>query len=196
VNVEQVLSFWFGELDEQGLAAPEFVRRWWVKDTAFDEEIRGRFGACHSAELARQAPASGARGRLASVIVLDQFSRNLFRNTGRMFAADAMALDVAAAALAAGDEAELRPHERTFLYMPFMHSEHIDSQDRCVSLFDGLLTSCSEVVRAKLESNLHYAKKHRDIILKFGRYPHRNALLGRESTAEELAFLETPGSSF
>ena len=177
VSVDEVLEFWFAD-----------PARWWKKDPAFDAEIRSRFSELHELiergeqEDWRKAP----RGALAYVIVLDQFSRNMFRGTARMFASDARAIAAARAAIEGGDDQALDPAERTFLYMPFMHSEDHADQERSVALFQSL--SAPDQVR--------YAEQHRDIVRRFGRFPHRNELLGRASTPEELEFLTQPGSSF
>ncbi len=175
--MDEVLAFW--------LADPA---RWWTKDPAFDTEVRDRFGGLHAAiergehEAWRETP----RGALAYVIVLDQFSRNMFRDTPRMFASDPQALAAARTAIERGFDQALPPEQRTWLYMPFMHSEALADQDRCVALFQTI----------DAPENLKFADAHRTIIRRFGRFPHRNAILGRASTPEEAAFLTEPGSSF
>lgn len=176
-TIDEVLAFWFAD-----------PTRWWKKDPAFDAEVQGRFLALHDAIMRgeREDWLATPRGALAYVVVLDQFSRNMFRGTGRMFASDARALAAARRALARGDDRALAADERIFLYMPFMHSEDIADQDRCVALFTA----------SPSEEQLRYAEMHRDIIRRFGRFPHRNALLGRASTPEEEEFLKQPGSSF
>ena len=175
---EAVLGFWFG-LDPQ---------RWWTKDAAFDRDVRERFAGEHAAVLRgeRDGWLATPRGRLAYVIVLDQLSRNMFRDTPRAFAADDRALDAAAGGIARGHDRDLPPGERGFLYMPYMHSELLPVQERCCELFASLGDA----------EQLDYARRHRDIVARFGRFPHRNAILGRPSTPEELAFLTQPGSSF
>lgn len=194
---EDVLAFWFGELDQQGLASKETTARWFRKSDAFDEEIRSRFGALH-AEIARgerEDWLAAPRSRLAYVIVLDQFSRNMFRGTSEMFASDAKALAAAKLSIDAGDDRRHPDAERTFLYMPLMHAESLAEQDCCIELFRALAdeAAASGVVAP---NNTEYAIKHRDIVARFGRFPHRNELLGRTSTEEETAFLKEPGSSF
>jgi len=175
--MDEVLEFWFTHSD-----------RWWDKDAAFDAEIRQRFGELH-AEVSRgehEDWRATPRGALAYVIVLDQFSRNMFRGTPGAFASDPQALAAARDALARGVDQSLTPEERSFLYMPLMHSEDLADQERCVELFRALGNAYS----------LGFAEQHRDIIARFGRFPHRNAILGRASSPEELAFLTQPGSSF
>lgn len=175
----QVIDFWFEETEP---------RMWFRKDAAFDQTIHDRFGGLYERVCAgewsewRQEPL----GRLAEVVVLDQFSRNLFRDSALAFARDGQALVLAQEAIAAGVEGELSQIQRNFLYMPFMHSESALIHERAVPLFKA----------NGIESTLEYELKHKAIIDRFGRYPHRNQVLGRLSTTEELAFLQQPGSSF
>ncbi|MDT8894122.1 DUF924 family protein [Halomonas sp. I1] len=175
----RVLAFWFETLDST---------QWFRKDPALDADIAERFADTLAAALRgelwrwRETP----HGRLAEVIVLDQFSRNIHRDTARAFAADPIALVLAQEAVARGDDQALATGERAFLYMPYMHSESRAIHDEALRLFD----------QPGLERNLDFEHRHRDILDRFGRYPHRNAILGRNSTPEELAFLEQPGSSF
>ncbi len=179
MRYQEVLEFWFNE------TPPEL---WFAKDEAFDNTIRERFGrlveAASVCELDhwRNAP----EGRLAEIILLDQFSRNIYRDTPQAFASDPLALALAQEAIASGAEAHLNAEQRHFLYMPFMHSESRRIHERATRLFTQL--GNAEALRYQLE--------HQAIIERFGRYPHRNAILGRTSTPNELAFLEEPGSSF
>ncbi|WP_051234185.1 DUF924 family protein [Halomonas halocynthiae] len=178
-HASEVLRYWFTELTPA---------QWFQKSSTLDADIGRRFGERLQAALRgelwrwRGTP----HGRLAEVIVLDQFSRNIHRDTPQAFAADALALVLAQEAVARGDDAYLEPHERAFLYMPYMHSESLLVHDEALTLFD----------QPGLEQNLAFEHRHRDILLQFGRYPHRNAILGRESSAEERRFLQRPGSSF
>ncbi len=175
----QVLRFWFEE------ATPE---QHFGKDAAFDAEIRARFAGTHAAASRgelwpwRDTP----DGRLAEIIVLDQFSRNLFRDDARAFACDGMALVLAQEAIRAGADRDMPAARRAFLYMPWMHSESRAIHVEAERLFR----------QPGLENNYRYELRHKAIIDRFGRYPHRNAVLGRTSTPEERAFLEEPGSSF
>ena len=173
---EDVLAFWFADSG-----------RWWKKDVAFDAEVRERFLALHEAidRGEREDWLESPRGALAYVIVLDQFSRNMFRGTARSFASDARARAAALRAVEGGDDRTLSGDERMFVYMPFMHSEDLADQDRSCALF----AACRP-------DHLRYAELHRDVIRRFGRFPHRNVILGRASTPEERKFLEQPGSSF
>ena len=175
-SIDEVLSFWFAD-----------PARWWKKDPAFDAELRDRFLALHEAigRGEREDWLETPKGALAYVIVLDQLSRNMFRGTARSFASDAQARAAARRAVDRGDERVLSDDERMFLYMPFLHSEDIADQDRGVVLFGSLAPD-----------KARYAEQHRDIVRRFGRFPHRNALLGRVSTPAEEEFLKQPGSSF
>ena len=161
---------------------------WWTTDSAFDAKIAGRFGKVHTAAIAGElAEWRGVpRGRLAEIIVLDQFSRNLFRGTPRAFVNDPMALVLAQEAVAGAHDRGLTDQERSFLYMPFMHSESRVIHAQAERLFASL----------GLDDSYESELRHKAVIDRFGRYPHRNAILGRESTQEELAFLEQPGSRF
>lgn len=174
--VEEVLRFWFGELQPG---------QWFTKDEALDARIRTRFLSLY--ERIRQSPVEAprsARSALATVIVLDQFPRNMFRGTPQAFATDELALRVAERTIAAGLDRELDAIQRTFLYMPFQHAEDPEVQARSVVLF----ASTGQA------QGLDYARQHKEIIDRFGRFPHRNAILGRASTPEELEFLKThPG---
>jgi uncharacterized protein (DUF924 family) len=197
-EIDEVLEFWLGELDELGRADAAQASRWFTKDQALDEEMRRRFRALHRAVAVgdRDAWLGSPRGRLAYVIVLDQFSRNMFRGTPEMFATDDKARAAAVAGLDAGLDRELGVAERMFLYMPLMHSEALADQERCVALFSAFLDEAPAAAKDEIANALKFAKAHRDIVARFGRFPHRNATLGRQSTDEELAFLAQPGSSF
>ena len=193
-----VLEFWFGTLNDSGRADSAHSQRWWRKDPSFDASIRERFAPLHAAIAngERETWLEQPRERLAYVIVLDQFSRNMFRDTARMFAADARALDAARGGVAHGDDRRLAADERSFLYMPFMHSEALADQERCIELFAQFARELPESERESARAQRQYAERHRDIVRRFGRFPHRNRLLGRESTPEEQEFLKQPGSAF
>ena len=179
MNDEQVLSFWFEDIDPS---------KWWVKDIAFDQLIKDKFQDLHQkANQCELAPwRQSAKGRLAEVIVLDQFSRNMYRDTPQAFASDSLALALSQEAIALAMDKELNPLERSFLYMPFMHSESRYIHTLAVELYKN----------NGIASNLDFELKHQEIIEKFGRYPHRNDILGRESSQAEIVFLQQPGSSF
>jgi uncharacterized protein (DUF924 family) len=181
-----VLAFWFG--------APPHTERgeWFRKDAAFDAAIRERFGDALARGLAGAFGewCGEPRGALARVVLLDQFTRNAFRDTPRAFAGDARALATADDAIRRSFDASLDRYERWFLYIPYEHSEDLAMQRRALELFGALARD------EGLDGPLRYAKRHAEIIERFGRFPHRNAILGRESTPEEIAFLREPGSSF
>ncbi len=187
-RAEEIVDFWFGTGTERGATR----REWFSKDVAFDASIRTRFlGLYESAATGRLAAwREQAAECLALVVLLDQFPRNMFRNSARAFAADALALDGARYAVERGFDRGMRPVERQFLYLPFEHSEAFDDQLRGVELL-GQLQEFPQTADAHL-----WARKHLEIIERFGRFPHRNAVLGRASTAEEEEFLKRPGSSF
>ena len=183
-----MLLFWFGAAPERGKAH----KRWFVKDEAFDREVRERFLPLYEeAAAGKLAHLKGtAADCLALIVLLDQFPRNMFRGTARAFATDAAALETARHAVARGFDAALLPVERLFVYLPFEHSENLADQDRACDF-----TKPLDLVAPGLEA-YRYARAHRDIIRRFGRFPHRNAILGRSSTSEELEFLKGPASSF
>lgn len=199
MSPDEVLEFWFGTPDPAGDISDAAFARFWKKDEAFDTVIRERFGAAHEQASRGELDAWGAtpRGRLALVILLDQFSRNMFRGDPRTFAQDAHALELALAGIDAGELDLLTPMQRYFLIMPLMHSEDLATQERCVALFDALVAQTTDAgLTRRFSAAADFARQHRDIVARFGRFPHRNAVLGRASTAEEAEFLQQPGSSF
>ena len=185
-----VLDFWFGAPGSPGHGKAR--REWFAKDPAFDEEIRRRFLALHASAALGECDrwAATPRELLALVIVLDQFSRNLYREDARAFSQDERALAAAKILLDRGWDLPLAPLERQFAYLPFEHAEDLAEQDRSVALFASL--EAFEETRGLTE----WAEKHRVIVRRFGRFPHRNAALGRSGTPEEEAFLREPGSRF
>ena len=195
-----VLGYWFGDLKEGEIPPDDVIARWWGKDQETDDYIRENFGR-DLEEAARGGLRSWEetpRGTLALVIVLDQFSRNIYRDDPRAFAQDGRALETAMSGIARGFDKWLYPVMRVFFYMPFMHSEDLLMQERSLELFRGLENEFSSVpdVSEMLSGNRDFAERHYDIVKRFGRYPHRNRILGRESTPEEIEFLKQPGSSF
>ncbi|MEL6139500.1 MAG: DUF924 family protein [Cyanobacteria bacterium J06628_6] len=188
---QPILEFWFG--DPAGLDYGEFRKIWFKKDETFDQQIRHRFLTDYERAVAGDYAdwLNMPRTCLALIIVLDQFARNLFRGSPQSFAADPQALATAKVAIASGYEAELLPVERFFLYLPFEHSENLADQNRCVQLFEALVEAAPF-----LQHGLDYAYRHREVIEKFGRFPHRNDVLGRPSTPAEAVFLQQPGSRF
>jgi uncharacterized protein (DUF924 family) len=178
-----VLRFWFEEI------APA---QWWRADPEFDALVRARFGPLHASAVAaelhpwRRTP----EGRLAEVIVLDQFTRNIHRGRARAFAGDGLAQQLVQESRSLGHDLQLPTVGRVFFYMPLMHAEDRALQADCVACFTALRASAPPELRETLAGNLHFANEHRDIVERFGRFPHRNAALGRTSTPEEAAFLE------
>lgn len=176
-NAETILRFWFEESKPY---------QWFRRDRAFDDAIRSRFGALHNAAKTGKLDVWRAHPRhsLALIILLDQFSRNIYRDDPRAFAQDRQALDVAREALRRRFDKLYGPRERAFFYMPFMHAEHLRVQEECVMLFKAQLPTTM---------NVPYAIEHRDIVKRFGRFPHRNHILGRISEREEIAYLKAGG---
>ena len=194
-NPFEVIDFWFGSP-----ASPERGRArkaWFVKDPQFDAEIERRFLELHRAARSGACADWEATplSALALAVTLDQFPRNLFRGSAETFAADTRALALARRIVETGFDRLLRPVERVFAYLPFEHSEELAAQRRSVALFRALAGEQGEH-QALLGGYLDYALRHFDIVARFGRFPHRNAVLGRPSTPEEIAFLALPGSSF
>ncbi|MDN3519428.1 DUF924 family protein [Aquisalimonas lutea] len=195
---ETILEYWFGDAPDDGTVAAQRGALWWSKSDAVDEDIRARFETTVQAAGRDELDdwAATARGRLALIILTDQFPRNMYRGTPAAFAFDAKARALCLEGLAAGQDRELRPIQRVFWYMPLEHSEDLAHQDRSVALFRELRDEVGAQLRETFQVNLDFAVRHQEIIQRFGRFPHRNAILGRTSTPEELAFLEEPGSSF
>lgn len=179
MHAQDILTFWFTELTPQ---------QHFAKDAALDDRIRQRFAATLEAAVRCELFAWRAtpEGRLAEILVLDQFSRNIYRDTPQAFAQDPLALALAQELVANGLDASLAPTQRTFAYMPYMHSESRAIHAQSIALFTQL----------GIERQLDFALRHQAIVERFGRYPHRNAVLGRSSSADEVAFLGQPGSSF
>jgi len=186
----EVLEFWFGALDSPEFGRPRSV--WFVKSIEFDALIRDRFLATHDAAAAGALDAWSSRplAALALAVVLDQFPRNMFRGTPRAFAADARALALARDAVQRGFDAVLLPVQRWFVYLPFEHAENLGAQRESLRLFERLATDAAGA------GTFAYAMRHYAVIERFGRFPHRNAVLGRASTPEELELLKDPMGSF
>jgi uncharacterized protein (DUF924 family) len=178
MDAAAVLHFWFDEISPA---------QWWQRDDGFDHTVLTRFGELHRAASRAELWTwrETAPGRLAEIIVLDQFSRNLYRGDARAFASDVLALGLAQEAVRSGADLEIPAERRAFVYMPYMHSES-----------PVIHTISAQLFRERAPGNLDYELRHKAIIDRFGRYPHRNAVLGRSSSAEEIDFLAQPGSSF
>jgi len=202
-RAREILSYWFGSLTDDSVFDKNTpsVKRWFSKNEAFDREIRERF----ESDLLKAKDGqyyhwqSTAAGRLALVLLFDQFSRNMYRGTPQMFHFDHRAQEIAIRTIEEQLEKTLPLIERLFMYMPLMHAEDVRLQERSVQRFQSLVedakTKCPQNV-SYYKNSLSYAQRHFDIVKRFGRFPHRNAVLNRESTREELEFLKEPGSSF
>ncbi len=194
---QKILQFWFGD-NPALLPAPQQLRFWFGGEAAIDQAIAEQF----IEDVARAAAgefaewAQTASGTLALILLLDQFPRNIFRDSPKAYGWDSLALALTEAGLAAGQDRELTLVQRAFFYLPLEHSERLEHQQRSVQLFEALLADAPAEFKPVCEGFLDYAIRHRDIIARFGRFPHRNATLGRPSTAEETTFLTQPGSSF
>jgi uncharacterized protein (DUF924 family) len=195
---DEVLTYWFGD---PAAAGWPFVKAelWFGHAEATDEEIRERFRARYDALMAEPLDAllqGSPRERLARILVFDQFTRNMFRGSGAMYDADPRALDIALDLIVRGDDARLLPLERVFVYLPLEHAEHPVLQRQCVRLFARLLEDAPSGQRPLFTNYLEYAHKHEAVVAQFGRFPHRNALLGRANTPQEAEYLAQPGAGF
>lgn len=190
VTSQEILEFWFGEPGEADYGKPRKV--WFIKNPNFDQEVRSRFLPIYQQAGAGELDdwKNSPQSCLALIILLDQFPRNLFRGQPQAFATDSQAVAYAKHAVANGFDQELLPIQRQFIYLPFEHSENLADQHQCIKLFS-TLKAYPECL-----SGVDYAHRHFKVIERFGRFPHRNEILGRETTPEEAEFLKQPGSSF
>lgn len=195
---ETVLSFWFGLPGSAAEITGRQRRLWFGKAPENDRLVAERFAPTLQAAAAGRLGhwAVTPRGRLALVLVLDQFPHHIHRDQPQAFASDPQALALSLAALATGEDQRLAPIERVFLYLPLEHAESLDLQEQSVSLYEKLAHAAAADERALFDDFLDYARRHRDVVARFGRFPHRNAILGRASTPDELEFLKQPGSRF
>jgi uncharacterized protein (DUF924 family) len=198
VQFHEILEFWFGSNPDEAAVPQEKAALWWGKSAAADLEIRQRFGA-----LLHQAAAGELcewqampRGRLALILLTDQFPRSVYRGSPQAFAYDGHALAWCLGGIEERLDLRLRPIERVFFYLPLEHAESLERQQQSVKLFSELVGLVAPEQKETFEEYHNFAVRHRDIIARFGRFPHRNRILGRTSTPEELAFLNEPGSSF
>ncbi|HQS81082.1 MAG TPA: DUF924 family protein [Thiobacillus sp.] len=195
---EAVLDFWFGAPGPATEVAARQRPLWFAKSAANDRIVAARFAetlvAAGKGDLDNWAVSP--RGRLALIVVLDQFPHHVHRGHGQSFAYDARSLALALNMIEHGEDARVTPIERVFVYLPLEHAESIEMQDRSVALYEKLVNEAAADERQLFEGFLDYARKHRDVVARFGRFPHRNELLGRPSTLEEIEFLKQPGSRF
>lgn len=200
-TIETILAFWFGAGYDQ-LGDPTVAGRqsklWWGKNPEADEEIRARFGSLviSAGRGERDEWKATPSGWLALILLTDQFPRNMYRNTADMYRFDGYARELSANGIEAGIDQQLRLIERVFFYLPLEHAESAEDQRWCVDLMRGLAREAPEAERDVFEDFVNYAEAHARIIDRFGRFPHRNKILGRTSSKEEIAFLRQPGSSF
>lgn len=197
-SADEVLAFWLGDRDQDAAARKQQMARWFAKDPAFDRHIEDRFGATLNAARAAEldAWATTPRGWLALLIVLDQFSRNIHRGTPQAFAADPQARALALAGIERGDDQRIEPVSRMFCYLPLEHAEDRQLQERSVALFAALHEGAADADKALLATTLDYARKHAAVVERFGRFPHRNHILGRTNSRDEAEYLAQPGAGF
>jgi uncharacterized protein (DUF924 family) len=198
MTADAILHFWFGSDPDDGIVAKENSALWWSKNAATDSQILQRFESSVKRAAAGELSdwQSTPRGRLALILLTDQFPRNIYRDSPSAFAQDSKALACSLDGIEQGMDLTLRPIERVFFYLPLEHSESLEHQEQSVKYFGQLVANVGPEQKQTFQEYLDFALRHRDIIAHFGRFPHRNKILGRESTAEEVAFLAEPGSSF
>lgn len=193
-----IREFWFGRLQDNAAIAAAQAKLWWSKDSATDQAMRERFA--QSVDLAARGELEAwlqtPEDNLSLILLCDQFPRNIYRDTPQAFGLDARARDYCEAALRQGHDSRLRLIERVFVLLPLEHSEVLVDQDRSVALFEGLAREASSEQKSLFDGYVKFAIKHRDIVSRFGRFPHRNRILGRVSSSDEQEFLSQPGSSF
>jgi uncharacterized protein (DUF924 family) len=198
-EIKHVLEFWFGACGPDGAIDPTRRKMWFGDGAKHDADIRERFSGLHARACRGELQAvwgTKARARLALIVVLDQFTRHIHRGTAQAFAQDPAAQQLTLAGIDDGTDLQLAPVGRSFFYLPLEHAEDRSLQARSVQCYERLVTAVAEAWRKDYQSFLDYARRHRAVIERFGRFPHRNAVLGRPSTPEEAAFLDQPGSSF
>lgn len=193
-----ILDFWFGSDPDESRLLAENTPRWFTRDAGFDAEIRSRFGTAFAEAERGQFDSwvDGPESCLALLILLDQFSRNLHRGSPAAFGSDARAQQLCLEGLRRGHDRALSRPQRVFFYLPLEHAENLSLQHMSVALFAALRDKAPEPVRSHYEGFLRYAEAHREVIAAHGRFPHRNAVLGRASTAAELDYLAQPGAGF
>lgn len=197
-RIEEILSFWFGEIKSDEDFPVEKAKMWFQEGQKSDGFIRETFGQDLEAAIQGkyESWADEPRGLLALIILLDQFSRNIYRDQPQSFAQDKQAIELSLKGIAKGRDKKLRPVERVFMYMPLMHSESREVQNKCVEMFSKLADQAPAAIEVPLRNNLDFAVRHSKIIEKFGRFPYRNAVLGRTSTPEEEAYLSSAKESW
>lgn len=195
---DTVIEFWFGTHHDGYKVSDAVSKKWWSGGPKLDQQCRDRFGDTHHAAACGELAGwcESPHGRLATILLLDQLSRNIHRKTAAAFAADSEAQRICLEGVEAGHDKQLRPIERAFYYMPLMHSEDLAMHDRAAALFAALAEDVPEAERGMYSSFVKHGEQHRSLIERFGRYPHRNEVLGRQSTPEEITYLEADGARF
>jgi uncharacterized protein (DUF924 family) len=195
---ETILQFWFGSNTDDKIVAEERSKLWWSKVPQTDRQIQQRFEPYVAKAANRELDSwlATPAGCLALILLTDQFPRNIYRNTPKAFSFDALACSWCKEGIGKGFHHALRPIQRVFFYLPLQHSESVEDQDRSLALSEELIAGVGPEKRSTYDGFLRFAVRHRDIVKRFGRFPHRNLILGRESSSEELAFLKEKGSSF
>lgn len=195
---DTILQFWFGSNPDDKAVVEEKSKLWWSKNPQVDQEIRERFEPTVTKAANRELAdwAETPAGCLALIILTDQFPRNIYRDTPKAFSLDPLARSWCKEGMRRHFHEGLRPIQRVFFYLPLEHSESMEDQDQSVALYRELMDAAAPELRPAFDGFLDFAVRHRDVVKRFGRYPHRNRILGRESTPEEAAFLKEKGSSF
>ncbi|GAA3932973.1 DUF924 family protein [Litoribacillus peritrichatus] len=196
--MKQVINYWFGTLDEDGFAHQEEKQKWWSASDEIDLEISHKFGDLVKQALNHQLKdwRESTTGKLASIILLDQFTRNIYRGTEQAFSGDNKALKICKMGLSSGEDLDLTAEQQVFFYMPLEHSEDLEDQELCIRLLEGLKKRSPHHKEETIDGYIRFAKHHRDIIAEFGRFPHRNKVLQRKNTPEEERYLDGEHTSF
>lgn len=197
-DISEIIDYWFGQLDQDGFSSAEANQKWWSGTDEIDLEISHRFESLIQSAFKHELDEwkETSLGQLALIILLDQFTRNIYRGTEQAFSGDHHALEICKQGLSRKFDLELPIEYRVFFYMPLEHSENLEDQELCIRLLSALKRECPESKQQLIDSYVGFAQQHKQIIEQFGRFPHRNAALNRTNTAEELAYLENDHASF
>ena len=198
VKPEAVLEKWFGPESSREFPPDSIRAQWWAKNNSFDAELRRDYGSALEQGVSGELESwrSTALGCVALIVLFDQFARNIHRGKAEMYRYDPLAVELSKTMIEEGSDQKIGFFERLFVYMPLMHAESLQDQKQCIEKIDELADEATDPAKSIFSSNLKYAYQHKEIVARFGRFPHRNAILGRDSTPEELEFLRQPGSSF
>jgi len=195
---EEILNFWFGQVDQEGQIEDKYKQQWWMKDDSFDQQVCDQFGEDLQKAINHEYDdwLDEPQGRLALIILLDQFSRNVYRNQAKAYSNDPLAVQIVLEGFELGHHKKLSMYQRAFMIMPLMHQEVLTCQTHCIELFKELQNDVPDQFKENIQGFINAAISHTKIIERFGRYPHRNEILERESTDEEIEFLKDLDSSF